>query len=294
MADHPDTAALVLACREAGLDPGDAVPLRRHATSVYRIPRTGSGRDLIAKIAPSTMRARAERAIHLTRWLRAHDFPCVEPAEVSQPIDAGDFVVTFWIHYDQRQKTVPDASHLGRLLRQLHALPMPPVDLPAAAPLRHFADLVTSSTTVSDGDKVWLLAERHRLLADYAQLDFPLGVGMLHGDAYPGNTLWNGGTAILGDWDEPAIGPRELDLAPTLQGGIRFGRSSTELDAFTIAYGYDPRDWTGLPVLAGLRDLHTLGSFLRRAQHGDITAVNELDLRIASLRRRDNSSWRAA
>ncbi|OXM50295.1 phosphotransferase [Amycolatopsis thailandensis] len=292
MAELPDTAALVLACREAGLDPGDAVPLRRHATSVYRIP--SPGRDLIAKVAPHAAQGRAERAVHLTRWLRAHDFPCVEPAEIVQPIDAGDFVVTFWIHYDQRQKAVPDARHLGRILRQLHALPVPPVDLPAAAPLWHFADLVTSSAVLSSDDKAWLVAERGRLLAEYADLDFPLGVGMLHGDAYPGNTLWDGSTALLGDWDEPAFGPRELDLAPTLQGGIRFGRSTAELDAFTTAYGYDPRDWPGMATLTGLRDLHTLGSFIRRAQHGDTDAVNELGTRIASLRRRDSSSWRAA
>ncbi|MFD6068620.1 phosphotransferase enzyme family protein [Amycolatopsis lurida] len=293
MPDHPDTAALVQACREAGLDPGDAVLLRRHATTVYRIP--GPGQDVIAKIAPHTARTSAERAIHLTRWLRTHDFPCTEPANVSQPIDAGDFVVTFWKHYDQTQhRDLPGAAHLGTLLRTLHALPAPPIDLPAATPLRHFANLVTSSGTLSSDDKAWLVAERDRLLAEYADLDFPLGVGMLHGDAYPGNTLWDGDAALLGDWDEPAFGPRELDLAPTLQGGIRFGRSTAELDAFTTAYGYDPRNWPGLPILTGLRDLHTLGSFIRRAQHGDTDAVNELDTRIASLRRRDNSSWRAA
>ncbi|KFZ80821.1 hypothetical protein ED92_10825 [Amycolatopsis sp. MJM2582] len=293
MPDHPDTAALVQACRDAGLDPRGAVLLRRHATTVYRIP--GPGQDMIAKIAPHTARTSAERAIHLTRWLRTHDFPCTEPADVSQPIDAGDFVVTFWKHYDQtQQRDLPGAAHLGALLRVLHALPAPPIDLPAAAPLRHFADLVTSSAALSSDDKAWLVAERGRLLAEYADLDFPLGVGMLHGDAYPGNTLWDGDTALLGDWDEPAFGPRELDLAPTLQGGIRFGRSTAELDAFTTAYGHDPRDWPGMATLTGLRDLHTLGSFIRRAQHGDTDAVNELDVRITSLRRRDNSSWRAA
>ncbi len=248
----------------------------------------------MAKVAPRATRARAERAVHLTRWLRAHDFPCTEPADVTQPIEAGEFVVTFWKHYDQAHRPAPSAGHLGHLLRHLHSLPAPPVDLPAASPLQQFADLVASSTVLPDSDRAWLIDERRRLLADYAALDFPLGSGMLHGDAYPGNTLWDGGTALLGDWDEPAYGPRELDLAPTLQGGIRFGRSTAELDAFTAAYGYDPRDWPGLPTLTGLRDLHTLGSFIRRAQHGDTDAVNELDTRIASLRRRDNSSWRAA
>ncbi|WP_410659564.1 phosphotransferase enzyme family protein [Amycolatopsis sp. lyj-112] len=292
MPELPDTAALVLACREAGLDPGPAVPLRRHATTVYRLPATGQ--DLVAKVAPLATRARADRAIHLTRWLRDHEFPCIEPAEVDQPIEADGFVVTFWKHYEQHQRAAPSARHLGHLLRQLHALPAPPVDLPAAAPLQHFTELADSAATLSREDRTWLVEERHRLLTDYALLTFPLGTGMLHGDAYPGNTLWDGDTAVLGDWDEPAFGPRELDLAPTLQGGIRFGRSNAELDAFTTAYGYDPRDWQGLATLTSMRDLHTLGSFIRRTQQGDTAAAKELDIRIASLRRRDNSSWRAA
>lgn len=292
MPDLPDATALALACREAGLDPTKAVPLRRHATAVYRLP--ASERDVVAKVAPVGARSRAERAVHLTRWLRAAGFPCTEPVEVPQPVMAGDFVVTFWKHYDQQGRATPGAAHLGDLLRRLHQLPSPPLELPSAAPLQNFAGLIASATTLPEHDKTWLIEERRRLLAEYGQLSFPLGTGMLHGDAYPGNTLWDGETALLTDWDEPAWGPRELDLAPTLQGGIRFGRSTAELDAFTAAYGYDPRDWPGLATLTGMRDLHTLGSFIRRAQHGDAEAAKELSARIDSLRRRDSSTWRAA
>ncbi|MEV4927880.1 phosphotransferase family protein [Streptomyces roseoverticillatus] len=61
----------------------------------------------------------------------------------------------------------------------------------------------------------------------------------MHGDAYPGNTLWDGESVRLGDWDEAATGPRELDLANTHQGA-RFGRTPAAIDAFTSAYGHSP------------------------------------------------------
>ncbi|MGW7488995.1 phosphotransferase family protein [Streptomyces sp. NPDC054786] len=76
------------------------------------------------------------------------------------------------------------------------------------------------------------------LLDAYAHLDFPLGQGLVHGDAYPGKTLRDGSAATLGDWDEAAIGPRETDLANTFQG-VRFGRTPAQLRAFSDAYGYD-------------------------------------------------------
>ncbi len=51
------------------------------------------------------------------------------------------------------------------------------------------------------------------VLTAYRQVDSALGLGFIHGDAYPGNTLWDGERVRLGDWDEVARGPRELDLA---------------------------------------------------------------------------------
>ena len=128
-------------------------------------------------------------------------------------------------------------------------------------------------------DRRWLPAAVDQALEDYSRLDFPLGHGLLHGDAYPGNTLWDGARALLGDWDEAAFGPREIDLANTFQG-VRFGRTEAELSAFAHGYGYDPRPWPGLATLTTMRDLHTLGSFIRRADRGDAAAAAQLALRL--------------
>ncbi|WP_196425611.1 phosphotransferase enzyme family protein [Amycolatopsis camponoti] len=284
---------LDLACRRAGLDPTGAAPLRNHANDVYLLPSAGDS-GIVAKVGAQALRDRASRAVQLTLWLTEQGFPCTRPAQVEQPVELAGHVVTFWRFYAQQDRGVPDAGHLGALLRQLHRLPDPSVELPPAAPLSAFADVLSADTTLPEHDRRWLIDERDRLLKDFQQLVFPLGTGLIHGDAYPGNTLWDGADAILGDWDEPAWGPRELDLANTIQGGIRFGRTPAELDAFAEAYGYDVRDWAGIDTLVRIRDLHTLGSFLRRAARGDTGVAAELERRLRSLQRGDRASWVAA
>ncbi|MFE0179088.1 phosphotransferase family protein, partial [Streptomyces sp. NPDC059002] len=120
-----------------------------------------------------------------------------------------------------------------------------------------------------------------------------LGHGLIHGDAYPGNTLWDDKDSLarLGDWDEAAYGPRELDLANTFQG-VRFGRTAAQLRAFSTAYGYDLTQWPGTATLVAIRDLHTLGSFVRQADRGDTEASAQLAFRLGSLQTGDAaSSW---
>jgi aminoglycoside phosphotransferase (APT) family kinase protein len=179
------------------------------------------------------------------------------------------------------------------MLRQLHALPTPPVELPPYQPLKNFGDSVVASTSLLTSDREWLLARRTDLLGEYERLDFPLGYGWIHGDAYPGNTLWDGDRALLGDWDEVGTGPRELDLVNTHQGA-RFGRPQAERDEFTAAYGYDVTAWPGFPVLREMRDLHTLGSYMRLADAGNQRAAIELGFRLDTLKRGDaDAQWNA-
>jgi len=152
---------------------------------------------------------------------------------------------------------------------------------------------VEASTSLSAHDRAWLLARRNDLIGEYELLDFPLREGWIHGDAYPGNTLWDDGRALLGDWDEIGAGPRELDLVNTHQGA-RFGRPQAERDAFTAAYGYDVTAWPGFPVLREIRDFHTLGSYIRLADTGNEKAATELTFRLDTLKRGDSDAqWNA-
>lgn len=70
------------------------------------------------------------------------------------------------------------------------------------------------------------------------------------------------------------------------------GRTTAELDRFTEGYGYDMRNWSGLTTLSGLRDLHTLDSFIRRADHGGTDAAVVLRRCLHILRHHEmTSKW---
>ena len=178
------------------------------------------------------------------------------------------------------------------MLRQLHRLPVPPVELRPYRPLQTLGDTIEHSTVLPDSDRHWLATRRKELLDAYASLSFPLGTGFIHGDAYPGNTLWDGDRPLLGDWDEVGTGPRELDLINTHQGA-RFGRTALERQQFTDAYGYDVTAWPGFPVLREMRDLHSLASYIRLADAGDEHAHAQLAFRLGTLETGDDqATWR--
>ena len=285
----PESAAR-MACQASGLADRSLVRLHEHATSVFLLAEEG----VVVRVSATSQWQQLETAVSLTRWLVDSNFPATEPLDVPQPVAYEPYVVTFWHHYPQPSNGAPPAGNLGSLLRALHDLPTPPLSLPKYQPLVSFKNTVDSSTYLTSDPRSWLTDRSEDLLDAYAQLEFPLGHGHIHGDAYPGNTLWDDQAFRLGDWDEAAFGPREIDLANTFQG-VRFGRSGEELDDFTHRYGYDIRQWPGLPVLCEIRDLHTLGSYVRRADHGDSAAAQQLSYRIETIRNHDGDArWRAA
>ena len=138
------------------------------------------------------------------------------------------------------------------------------------------------TSSLPEADWQWLTDRATELIDRYHELDSELGTGFVHGDAYSGNTLWGPDGILLGDWDEASSAPLELDLANTYQGA-RFGETETELDAFADAYGWDIRTWDGFAILRDMRDLHTLGSYIRRSAT-DRAAAAELRLRVRTLR----------
>ncbi|WP_328411963.1 aminoglycoside phosphotransferase family protein [Nocardia sp. NBC_00403] len=279
-----DATRLVLnaACEEAGLSPASARLLRAHSNTVYLLPTE----QTVARISHNEhhgLRARASVAI--TRWLADHDIPVTEP-RIDHAIDIDTVTVTFWQYYPQTDLTRPPAGELGAILARLHALPPPPFDLPDYPPLAGLAITLrdpTTSRALTEHDRHWLTERTCHLIEQYHLVDSELGRGMVHGDAYPGNTLWGPRGVLLGDWDEISIAPRELDLMNTIQG-LRFGTSESEIIDFVAAYGWDVRQWDGFALLREMRDLHTLNAYIRQASQGDSAAERELNDRLRTLR----------
>lgn len=287
VADPAEQQALAAACRMIDFSPAGARCLHKHATTIFLIPR----HQAVARIARGQdRRAQAARAVAMTRWLLKYDFPATEPLDVPQPIEVDGVVVTFWRYYDQGEDARPRSPALGQLLRDLHDLPPAPIDLPPYLPLRALMDNLKASSYLQSEAKAWLMGRCEELLDAFEGLEFVLPGGHLHGDAYPGNLLQAGGDFILGDWDEASVGPRELDLINIFQGA-RFGRTPDELRLFGKAYGCDLRGWPGFSTLREIRDLHTLGAFIRRADHGDEDAAGQLDFRVETLRRGSTEAW---
>jgi aminoglycoside phosphotransferase (APT) family kinase protein len=276
-----DAAVLDQACQLLELKSHDARCLHHHANAVYLLP----AEDAVVRMRRGSFE-RDKRAISVTRWLVEQDFPATKPLDVEQPVIVGTWTVTCWRHYSQGDRPLPEPSHLGDLLRQLHGLAMPSMDLPRYTPLTSLARQARATRFLSEDDRAWLLDQSENLLSAYDGLQFPLGLGHIHGDAYPGNLLWDGARVVLGDWDETSLGPRELDLVNTYQG-IRFGRTEDQLRQFGEAYGYDVTQWPGFSTVSAMRDLHTLSAYLRRGDQGDQAAMRQVIHRIGTLRRGD-------
>ncbi|WP_406445633.1 aminoglycoside phosphotransferase family protein [Streptomyces sp. NBC_00631] len=222
-----------MACRASGLTDQSLTRLHDHATSVVLLADEG----IVVRVSPLSQRPRLDTAVALTRWLVANGFPATEPADLPQPLIYAPHAVTFWRHYPQPEGSGPPAGPLGALLRELHSLPTPPIPLARFQTLTSFKSSVESSCYLPSAQREWLAARREELLDRYGKLDFPLGQGHIHGDAYPGNTLWSSDGVRLGDWDEAAFGPREIDLANTFQG-VRFGRTVTDLETMIASDRY--------------------------------------------------------
>ena len=127
---------------------------------------------------------------------------------------------------------------------------------------------------------------------ELAELDWPLGEGLIHGDAWAGNLLWDTATtpprAVVCDWDRVSWGPREIDLIPTWHAAVRYGRDEAWIQDFIKHYGYDLRDWAGYPTLLAMRDLAQLPGPLRRASNPPHAAA--LRQRLGSIRAGDRTA----
>lgn len=290
---------LEIACSRAGFSSVNAKLLHFYANAVWLLPE----HPAVARVTYTAVAQRTARVnVAVCQWLVDQ---CGFPATALLSPDVIDvnahIAVTFWRYYPQPTTgDAPGSADLGRLLRTLHALPRPPLDLPAWRPLTSL-ELVLRDTdhavAVNESDRRWLLDRIEQIRQDLAALDWPLGYGLIHGDAWAGNLLWDTRSTppdvVLGDWDSTCWGPREVDLIPSWHAAIRYGRGLDWSLAFAADYGHDLAGWPGFPVLFAMRDLVQLVALLRRVpdQSGLAQALRQ---RLGDIKAGDTTTvWQA-
>jgi len=282
--------------RQLGLDVRGAQPLRLHDAATLLLP----AEDLVVRLVTRSDEAlrRATKAVQLTAWLATQGFPAVRPA-AADPVTAGEYLITIW--YAVPEQPRPDSltvhTALGRLIRDLHTLPDPPITLPEADPLARLRSALDVDThraepVLDHRDHEFLTRRIHDLDDRYRSMSFPLGIGLIHNDAHPGNLLIDRTSPhghVLTDWDSACRGPREMDVVLVGAPASRFGDTPDERRAFTTGYGYDIATWPAHQTLRDIRDLHSLAGHIRAAP-AHRPALRELHTRVRSLRENDGAT----
>jgi aminoglycoside phosphotransferase (APT) family kinase protein len=274
-------ATLERACKIAGFDQRGARLLRLGENAMFRLVEPIVVR--IARTAAYEPDARKEVAV--ARWLEAENYPAVRALPIDQPLVIDGYVATFWESVaDEEVYGTP--AEVAALLVRLHALTPPAgLDLQHLRPFARAERRIEQNGWLSRGDRSFLLTQLEELKARYAQLQFTLPVGVIHGDASVGNVIHDGdGRPVLIDLDGFAIGPREWDLVLTAIYYDSFGwHTAAEYGAFAEVYGFDVMRWPGYPVLRDVREFLMVTWLSQKAGHDEQVAA-EVRKRIASLR----------
>ncbi|MEV4753645.1 phosphotransferase [Micromonospora sp. NPDC049559] len=278
-------------CRQLDLPEAEAVLLRHHTNAVYAVS------DVVVKIAPPEFGLdRARTVVTVAQWLAARQFPTVHlsPRLPQQPLAIGEHAVTVWQRLDPALDKPITTAELGVLLREMHSLPAPPVDLPALQPFESVQRSVARSSILDDADRDFLLKRLESLHAAWSMMTFPLGQSLIQSDPQTRNALRRfDGAPVLSDWDGAALGPREWDIATVAVHCRRFARpGSTSFADFTSAYGWDPATWVEFEDLCKLRELQMIATNARKSRQGTRAAA-EVHRRIAGLHEegQDLQSW---
>ncbi|WP_327359658.1 aminoglycoside phosphotransferase family protein [Streptomyces sp. NBC_01304] len=246
----PARATLEQACREVGLDPLDAEPLRLAENQIWRLP----AQRVIVRIARQGQARTAAREVRVARWLADNNVPAVRLVDVTQPAVITGRPVTFWQELPDHEHGTP--ADVARLLLTLHSLPAPDINLGYLDPFVRIPERLDAATTLSADDAEWLRQLHQDLVCAWAERPAGLPESAVHGDAWPGNLVRTSQGPLMMDLERFSIGPPEWDLVSTAVRRTTTGAvNAAEYEEFCTTYGHDVTEWAGYPILASAREL---------------------------------------
>jgi aminoglycoside phosphotransferase (APT) family kinase protein len=251
--------ALAGVCAAVGLDPTGAKLLRLTNNAVFRLVT----QPVVVRIVASrALRHRVVKVVRVARWFAEHGVPTVRLLPgIVQPVPAGDHLATLWEEVPEGGAR-PRGRDLGRLLRRIHALPVPDFPLPPWHPLDDVRRRVDEAGDLDDEDRKFLLYRCAEVHARIHELEFVLPTRLLHGDAHLGNLIPSPAGPVLCDFDSSCMGPPEWDLTPLAVGVIRFAEPVGRYRELARTYGLDVTQWPGFRVLREVRELKLITSVL--------------------------------
>ena len=234
--------------------------------------------------APTPSHVRTTVAV--ARWLKSVGYPSVRLVDVDQPVEIDGRVVTFWNAVSEAGDQYASVAEVAEVLLRLHKLTAPAdLHLPELAPFANAPQRIEANTWLTPEDRAFLITMLAQMRAAYAELEFALPPGVIHGDASIGNVLRDSdGHPVVIDLDGFAIGPREWDLALTAIYYDSFGwHTREEYQDFVRVYGYDIMTWPGYPVMRAVREFLMVTWVIQKAPES-APAAAEAAKRIAALR----------
>jgi len=275
-------ALLQAACAAVGLSADGARLLRLGSNAVYRLAA-----PVVARVArPDADPEATRRTVAVARWLESVGYPAVRAIDVDQPVVINGHAVTFWKAVSDDGSEYATIAEVAEVIAQLHKLTAPEsLHLPSLNPFENAGNRIAESVWLSPSDRDYMTSELARLQGEYAQLDFALPAGVIHGDANIGNVLRDErGNPVVIDLDGFAVGPREWDLIQTALFYDHYGwHAHEEYETFARVYGYDIMQWPGYSVLANVREFIQVTWMIQKAVESEKTAA-EARKRVNALR----------
>lgn len=282
MIETPWQKILSSALAGAGLPPltDQARALRVGENAIFRLP------GVIARVSRPGQTRAAQREVDVARWLAASAFPAVRALPVEQPVVVEDRAVSFWEPLPEH--TPGSVIDVAELLRELHALPLPDLELGKLDPFVRVPERIADAAGYLDEDDLdWLSRRARRLRQEWERLPTGRPWCVVHGDAWIGNVArCADGSIALMDLERCSLGPPEWDLVSTaLKASTVSWLGPDEYAGFVKAYGGgEVSSWPGFELMRDIRELRMTTYF---AQHAAKPSMrSEARLRIDCLRGR--------